>query len=164
MRRTQRRRARGFTALLVIVIVALMTLVSLTLLDQVGLDLLLVGEGRRTVEAKALADSAVFEVANDQRTGPLLPDFTSHTMAVTVRPHTGSVLASRSDRSYEGSIRLLRFVPLGESSQSWSRALVYELSIDATAANGDATDAVRTEVYKTVAVPADTVFPRRHAR
>lgn len=164
MMRRRKRRARGFTALLVIVIVALMTLVSLTLLDLVGLDLLLVGEGRRTVEAKALADSAVFEIANDQRTGPMLPDFTSDTMSVTVRPATNSVLAARSDRDYDGTIRLLRFVPLGESSQSWSRALVYELSIEASAANGDATDAVRTEVYKTVAVPSDTVFPRRHAR
>jgi Tfp pilus assembly protein PilX len=68
MRTNRSASQRGFAVILVVLIVALLSIVAVTLLDLVRVDLTIMGQNRQNFEAAAAADGALFEIWNDTRT------------------------------------------------------------------------------------------------
>lgn len=172
---------RGFALIVVVMIVAAISLVAVTLLNFVNLDVVIAGQNRKTFEARAVADCAAFEVLDHADTPGLLPDFASNNLQyVASDPHgifgaAGTAPAGTSycitpgtldkpAQDYSADVRLLRYVPLTESSLNWSRALVYELRTIGEIDNGDATSEVRAEIWRVASYAPGTLLPRIHAR
>ena len=61
-----RRSRRGFALLIVVLLAALLAVSSVALLDLVNLDLVLVGEQRKTYAARENAMGALQEIMGDQ--------------------------------------------------------------------------------------------------
>lgn len=185
-----KRGQRGFALLLVVLIVALLAVVAATLLDLVRIDLSLVGQMRRTAEARMLADGALFEVLDDQELSNHLPTLDEATLRrdivengvkdgvplddtnsayVRFDVDTGGTTDPSDDvrqplQSYSANAQFVRFGTVPESSLGLFRALVYEVSATGDVNRGQATSEVRGEIVRTVAYNRGAVLPQRHAR
>jgi hypothetical protein len=163
--RRRRSSARGFAILVVMMVVALMSVAGIALLDFVNLDLVLVGVSRVRAEATLAAEGASLEVLEDAEARNFLPDLTSTTLSAGYTPPAETPLINTAaGRSYTSEVKLLRFVPVRETSATWSRALVYEVTTVSQSRQRNATSEVRVVAYKTIAVPVGVTYPRRHAR
>ena len=149
----------------VVMLVAVLALVGVSLLELLRLDLSLVGQSRKNLEAREVAEGAVMEVVNDLDTPSLLPSIGDGSLTNDYAPRPDSPFSDPvSRRDYSARVSLLRVAPLGESSHAWSRALVYEVEVTAKINDGESTAEVRSEVFKTVAFEPGIVLPRRHYR
>lgn len=158
-------RRRGFSLFIVTFVVALLSVGALALLDQTGREADLVRRTRQLRQAESIADGAVAEVINDERTPTLLPDYSTAGLRADYSPSQSSpFFASGGLYEYSADVRLLRFVPVSETSQNWSRALVYEITALGAVDGEHTTSEVRAQVYKTITIPAGTLLPRIHAR
>lgn len=180
--RRMRRDQEGFALLVVVLIVALLAVVGATLLDLVNVDLNLVGQQRRAIEAKAVADGALLEVLDDAELSSYFPTFDDPTLRRTyvangVKDPNGTPIqldetnsayvqypGTSSERTYEANVGLVRVSKVPESSTSLFRGLVYEVSAQSKLNQGLATSEVRAEIVKKVSVGRGTVIPPRHVR
>jgi hypothetical protein len=159
-----RRNQKGFSVLIVCVVLAMAAVVAVTLLDIVRVDLTLAGNSRSNAETMIAAEGAAVELLEDSQLSAMLPGFETATLAAAYDPPPGSPYVLTVDgNKYTANIELLRFAPISESSASWSRGIVYEITTTAAQQHGEANREVKVLARKTVAVPIGTVFPRRHA-
>ncbi len=165
MRRIRKKQQGGFAIIVVVVLVALLVVMGVTLLRLVRVDMSLVGQSRRNLEAKQAAEGAAMEVLNDLNTNGILPDLTDPDLMETYTVSPQSVFnAPAQNRSYTAQVNLMRMGPMNDSSLSRSRAMVYEIQVTARYGNGASTADVRAEVYRPVTVEPGIVLPRRHFR
>lgn len=158
-------RRAGFALIVVMLLMGMMAVAGLAVIDQVHTELELVGQERRIEDSQVIADGAVMEVINDERTPNLLPDYESTNLHATYTPPTDSPYAAAAyGTNYTAEIRLLRFVPVSESSQNWTRALVYEIDATGEVDHAHVSSEVRAQVFKTISVAAGVLLPRVHAR
>lgn len=156
------RRQRGFALLTIVMVVAVMGVVAGVMMTSIGDELSMIGRRKETWAARQIADSGAREMLAD--TSAVLPDFTTAGLVTTYTTTTSAVVDPTTNSSYTGTYRLLRFVPVAESSQNWVRAFVYEVEARSQYQGNDSSSAVKAEIYRTVAVAPGTVAPRIHAR
>lgn len=179
----------GFALLIVVLIVALVGVAAVALLDIVNVDLLIVGQHRRTVDAYANAVGAMFEVTADGRIDDTVrptPKSASPSLVLTqknggvyTRDPTGvfgtQVMTSANsayvdnvgtslEEGYEATINYLGYRPLPDTGQDKILGLMYETVVVASVNNGDATKEVRAITTKPITVSNGYIPPRIHAR
>jgi hypothetical protein len=162
--RSSRSNRRGFSLLMVTMLVALVTISSLVVLDLVTNDVIMLGEERRSREAREAAEGGTMELINDEQMGDLLPDIASDTLVSTTEASSDTIFSVRPDGSqmeYEGKLSLLRMSPVLESSHARVRAVVYELEVHGHADNHESI--VQTQIYKMASASPGLLRARRHA-
>lgn len=166
MNRTHKNKSQaGFTLLVVMLVIAAMAAAGVAVLGLVDNELQTVGRSREGLEVVGIAEGGVMDAIDDDQLGSQLPDFTTPQLAITYRtPGVSPWISTAMRRSYTTQLRFLRVVPISESSQNWSRALVYEVDGTGTLDEGDVTAQVSAEVYRTISVPPGTLLPRVHAK
>jgi hypothetical protein len=182
MRGRRRSEEEGFALIVVVMIVAAISLVAVTLLNFVNLDIILTGQNRKTVEARTIADGAVFELYDRDDLADFLPDMRDANLQTVVSdPHgrfgaagtqppggsrfidpTGS--ADRPITNFTADIRFLRFGPIVNTGLNTARGLFYEIRTVGEVNNGDSTSEVRVEVRNMQAFSAGDLLTPRHAR
>ncbi len=189
MRRTKAQsKPRGFALLVVVLIVALIGVAAVALLDIVNVDLLIVGQHRQSVDAQALALGAMYEVISDSRVdGTVLPRLDTPTLryvysraqgggfvrdpagliGVTVMDATNSAYVKDSGtgvaQGYTADIDLLRLVTVQDSGVT-IRTAVWEVTVESSVSNGQATQQVRALVGRVTSGQGGLVTVGRHAR
>ena len=164
----------GFARLMVVIVVALIAIMAAALLDQVEVDLISVGEHRRTVEAKGNAIGAMGEVLNDPSLDQFLPlpqagvpqsymGFTAG--AYTYDPNNigpGATPANSAyvtnagthlENGYTANVGFLRTSQAMESAVGTIVNRVYEVDVQSSVATGRSTDEVRTEILRPIVRP-----------
>jgi Tfp pilus assembly protein PilX len=167
MKRAHRktREQAGFTLLVVMLVIAAMAAAGVAVLGLVDNEIQTVGRSREESEAVGVAEGGVMDAIDDELLGSQLPDFSTPQLTATYRtPGASPWISTAQRRSYSTQLRFLRVVPISESSQNWSRALVYEVDGTGSVVDGDATAQVSAEVYRTISVPPGTLLPRVHAK
>jgi hypothetical protein len=165
MKAARNKKQRGFALMIVMVVVALLAVAAITQLCLIVVDLNIVGHNKRSADALAVADGAVMEVIDDQRAASFLPDFTTPQLSSTYTPSPGSAFVDPwAGQNYTAGLKLLRFVPLTESSRTWSHALIYEVDALGDSSNGEGSAEIRSQIFKTVALAPGIILPRIHAR
>lgn len=179
----------GFALLIVVLIVALVGVAAVALLDIVNVDLLIVGQHRRTVDAYSNAIGAMYEVTADGRMDdtvrptPQSPSPTlvlaQKTAGVYMRDPTGAFgtqvmnntnsayvdnLGTTLEEGYEATINYLGYRPLPDTGQDKIIGLMYETVVVASVNNGDATKEIRAITTKPITVSNGYIPPRIHAR
>ncbi len=155
---------RGFSMIMVVMLLAVTSISAAVLLNTVGADIFNASIVHRTLRARSVAEGAVMEVIDDDRTRAILPDFASTALTANYTPSAQSAFKNALTGDYTASVKLLRFVPLAESSQTWSRALVYEVTADATVSNGDGGSQLSSEIFRVISIPPGIMLPFKHAR
>lgn len=155
----------GYAMLMVVLLVAMISVAAASTLDLVRIDLLMAGHERKMSEAREIGEGALMEVINDEQTPSMLPMLDDSDLQATYTPMSTSAFRdAAAGTSFTATARLLRLVPLNESSQQFSRAIVHDIQVQSDVAHGDATFEVNAQVYRTVSFRPGMVFPRRHAR
>jgi hypothetical protein len=161
----KRRHQAGYAMIVVFLLVGVMAGAGAAVLGLVDTGLNVAGRNRERAQASAIAEGAVMEVIDDDNIATVLPDYTSAGLKATYRPLGVSPWIDTSQKmTYDAEVRFLRVAPLAESSQSWSRAMVYEIDAIGSVADGDVTEEVSAEVFRTITIPAGTLLPRMHAK
>ena len=118
-------------------------------------------------EAREAAEGGLMEILNDQQFGAQLPDLDTPGLRRTYTrdgaSHFATTSAERGTQDYSATVDLVRIAPMQESSYSVVRAVIYEVRVEATAADG-MTAGVEAQVYKIASTQAGTILPRTHAR
>jgi hypothetical protein len=167
-RKFKKQNQHGFALLVVVMIVALISVIALTLLDFLQVDIAITGQNRLSSQASFVADAANIELFDHPSFEGDLPDLANPTVAVVPpaqsyvnRPNAS---ADSAPETYQGQVRLLKHVYVTESAQDITRGLVFELATVGSVNNGDATSEVRTEFMKTVTKGKGDILPQIHAR
>ena len=156
---------RGFALIIVIMLIAVLAMGGVALLTLISLDRSLVGQTRRSLEARSLSEGGTMEVINNADFATLVPKMDSNPMSTLFRPPAGSQFTDpQSGDDYQARIGLMRIVPLAESSQGLSHAVVYEVVTKARYGNGEASSELRTEIYRPVNWEGQSIMPRKHYR
>jgi hypothetical protein len=151
--------------LVTVLIVAMISVAAASTLDLVRIDLMIATHDRQATTSREVAEGAMIEVINDEQTPAMLPMLDDTDLTSTYTPPTSSpFVSSAAGHNYTATARLLRLVPLNESSQQYTRAIVHAVSVSSDVAHGEAAFTVEAEVYRTVSFKAGMVLPRRHAR
>lgn len=169
LEKNNKKRPRGFSLLIVVIIMALLALVGTVVLSVVNTEQQIIGLVRLSKEARFGAESAAREVLNDEDLPSMLPAYSTPDLVSTYVKSPGSrfdraATLGLSELSYEAEIALVRDVPIRESSLSVTRAFLYEVRVESEVAGGAGSDEVTAEVFKVFTVPAGTVLPDTHAR
>lgn len=155
---------KGFALFMVVMMVALLSIAGMALMDVVRIDLLIVGNGRQEAVAKEIAEGALMEMINDSQTPDQLPMLDDSDLTQTYTPSNQSAfLEVAHNRRFNADARLLRIVPLSESSHTYTRAVVHEVRVASDVA-GEASFELSAEVFRTATFRPGRVLPRRHAR
>ena len=163
--RPQNQNRRGFTLIIVVMLIAVMAMMGVALLNLLSLDNSLVGQSRRTIEARSIAEGGTMEVINSADLPDQLPRLEANNLSVLRTASTNSVFSEAADADdYQSKISLMRIAPLSESSQGLSRAVVYEVVTRARYGEGEATAEVRTEIYRPTSWEGQSIMPRKHYR
>jgi hypothetical protein len=187
-RRRSQPKARGFALLVVVLLVALIAVSAVALLDIVQVDLLVVGQHRRTTEAQAAAVGAMIEVVSDDTLRNQLPDLTTPNLAYRYAgPNAGLYMRDPTNRfgttvmgptnsayvrdvgtslatGYTADVELLRVGPPQDTGTTRAQAVTYEVTVVSDVNNGEATKEVRTQVQRVVAVQSGIIRTNVHAR
>jgi len=164
MRRVRRDRA-GFGMFVVVMLMAVVSVVGLSLMDVIRVDLLIVGNEAEQGRAREMAEGALMEIITDEDLPDRLPGLADPNLSAPYSPTTNSQFSeARAYSEVEATARLLRIVPLMESSHTYSRAVVHEVSVNGEVAGGAATHDVSATIYQTITFRPGIVLPRRHAR
>ncbi|MFO0723750.1 MAG: hypothetical protein U1E65_08220 [Myxococcota bacterium] len=156
---------RGFALIGIVVLTAALAIGGAILLDWVRVDLLLGNSEANTELARQTAEGAVMEVINDRDTPDQLPPLDDTDLTRSYQPSAVTAFVESSGaRTFDAELRLIRVVPLAESSMNQTRAVVHEVTATGKSGFGQSTVEVRTEIYRVVAFQPGTVLPRRHAR
>lgn len=168
-----RENRRGFTLIIVIMLIAVMAMMGVALLNLLNLDSTLVGQSRRSVQALNITKNKTMEVINNADLPNILPRLDATTLTVLHTASANSVfsegeiaingnIAMQDD--YQSKLSLMRIAPLAESSQGLSRAVVYEIVTRSRYKDGDATAEIRTEIYRPTNWEGQSIMPRKHYR
>lgn len=170
MRRRKHGGERGFALIMVVIIIAMLAVIGASVLDVVYLGALMAGEGRRSSEARFVAESGNREIVNDEEFRDRFPDFTNLETSFDPSPNSyfshDSMEGSTSAQTYRGTARLVRLAGIAETTQL-ARGIFYEVVTEASIGSSsrvDATSEVRSEVYYPTQLPPGTILPRNHAR
>ena len=163
-RRIRNHKQSGFGMFVVVLLVAVTSVVGLSLLDVIRVDLLMVGNEREERVAMEVAEGALMEVINDDLTPDTLPLLDDADLESTFTPASASAFSHSGRQEFTANAQLLRIVPLAESSHTYSRAVVHEVGVEARVGGGAASYQLNAEIYRTVTFRPGTVLPRRHAR
>ena|GEM_PF-2654098 len=156
---------RGFTMIVVIMIVAILAVMGVALLNLLNLDNNLVGQSRRGLHARDIAMGGTVEVINMSNLTNVLPKVTDPNLSVLIQANEASAFSvSDNADDYQARVSFMRVVPLTESSQGLSRAVVYEIVTRSRYENGEATSEVRTEIYRPASWEGQSIQPKRHYR
>ena len=172
--RTPRPGQRGFALFVVTIIVALVAIMAVSLLDQVGLDVIMAGEHRKMGMARANSIGGMTEVLSDATLLPNLPNTTDPTLTYRYIDYDGanyrrdpdgintvvtegesayfSDMGTPVEQAYRSSARLLRLGPQMDTGVNRGQALVYEVWTESSINRADVTSQVRTEVWRTISV------------
>lgn len=153
---------RGFAMLVVIIIAALLAMLAGSLMQLVQGDLSMVGQARRSFEARDVAEAGAAEVLNDLDFVASYPAMDSASLSVDYP--TGASNVIREGKTYTGAVRLLRIGPATESSLEQTRVLTYEVLATGEANAGAARSEVVSEVLRAVAYPRGWAPDERHYR
>ncbi|MCC7383005.1 MAG: hypothetical protein IT384_14295 [Deltaproteobacteria bacterium] len=161
----RRQAKRGFSLVVVTVVLAVMSVAAVMLMNMLGLDLDMVGTHRKAFQAHGVAEAALIETINSRDVALSAPTFTTPGLVFKFDAPAASALKDSSlGQDYRVQIRLLRVAPMAESSITWSRALIYEATARAEAAHGDAEAEVVGEVFRIVSITPGTQLPQMHGR
>lgn len=164
-KRSPRANQRGFGLFVVVLVMAAVSVVGLSMLDVIKLDILIAGHERHAAEARMVAEAGLGEALNDARLVQALPMLEDEDLTEVFEADASSPFADHAaGEDYQVTGRLLRVVPLAESSNTFSRVVVHEVTVRGTSHDGDASHQVAAEVYRSVAMRPGLVIPRRHAR
>ncbi len=188
-RRPKTSREGGFALLVIVLIVALIGVAAVALLDIVNVDLLIVGQHRRTVDAHSVAMGAMYEVLGDQRLdGTVFPlpntpqlsyqyagkqganyvrDPQGRFSTTAMNPNNSAFiknLGTPVEEGYSADIALIRMGPPEDTGLNTARDLVYEVRVIADVGNGDATKEVRATTSRRVAMATGRQITPVHAR
>ncbi|MCK6545823.1 hypothetical protein L6R52_08140 [Myxococcota bacterium] len=182
MRARRRPEEQGFALIVVVMIVAAISLVAVTLLNFVNLDIILTGQARRTIEARTIADGAAYEIYDRDDLGDFLPDMRSNALqtvlsdprnmfggGVQAIPGGSQFIdpngtADRPPTTFTADIRFLRYGPIVNTGLNTARGLYYEIRTIGEVNNGESTSEVRVEVRNMQAFSAGDLLTPRHAR
>ena len=172
---------RGFALLMVVIIVALIAIMAAALLDQVQVDLVSVGEHRRTLEAKGNAQGAMGEVLTDPRLDLFMPhpmsglaasymsfDGTNYIYDGSgVGPGTqvanSAYVTDAGTNVHNGYVANLGFLRRSHATESAIGTvvhLVYEVDVESSISTGRATGEARTEISRPVVRPDGALWNR----
>lgn len=126
---------RGFSLLVVLMVVGVVMSAALGVYIAVERDATLAGEARRRREALETVEGGLSEIINDRRLLGLLPTAPGEAAMIRYVAPTDSAFEGSGD-TYEGEIRLVRAAPVLESSQRRLRALIYEVRVRAVEDSG----------------------------
>jgi len=155
----------GFTLFVVIMLVAILAMAGMSLLNLIRVDLSLVGQSRSNIVARELAEGGLMEIINDGALPATAPSISSPSLSVPYPPPAGSRFVDPAEaKTYTGEVNLLRLVPLSESSQGLTRAVVYEVGVTSSYRDGQSTAELNAEIYRVVSWAPGTVLPSRHYR
>lgn len=192
MKRRESHNKRGFALLFIVMVVAIVAVAAAALLDIVDVDLLIVGEHRRSAIAEAVAEGAIKEIQADILKAPLLPTSDSPNMEVRyaaidvsgdfvrdpdglaggplVLDEVSSAYVSNNSftnaslrQGYTAQLRLLRTGPPIGSGLNTVKAVVYEIRARSSVNSGQATDDVLAETFIFATAQRGTVG-QAHAR
>ena len=172
-RRGRRPESRGFALFVVTIVVALVAIMALSLLDQVGIDLIIAGEHRKTRIARDDGIGAMTEVLSDTTLLPSLPSVDAPNLRYRYidddglggyvrdpdglsQPVTSAESAffydigTSSERAYRANVRLVRFARPPDTGLNKVGALVYEVWLESSVNQGEATSQVRAEVWRPI--------------
>ena len=160
-----RKGRRGVTLIVVILLVAVLAMMGMSLIRLIQMDLTLVGQSSRNLEAREIAEGGVNEVINDIALPASLPDLDSANLCsnYVVPPGRVSPFLGQN-RSYGATIGLMRIAPLPESSHGHARAMVYEIGVVSQYRGGVSTADIRAEVYRPIARDPGVLLPDKHCR
>lgn len=172
-RRGHRPKARGFALFVVTVVVALVAVMAISLLDQVGLDLIIAGEHRKTRIARDDGVGAMTEVLSDDTLLSNLPNADAPNLRYRYIDRDGTSayvrdpdglstpvsagesayfhdVGTSAERAYRSNVRLVRFARPPDTGLNKVGALVYEVWLEASVNQGEATSQVRTEIWRPI--------------
>lgn len=183
---------RGFALLVVVLIVALIGVSAVALLDIVNVDLLIVGQHRRSVDVQAVALGAMEEVMGDQRLAPVTvwPMFNTPNLRYRYAGQTGANspyfrdpngnfaispmdstnsayvknLGTSAEEGYEADINLIRMGPPEDTGLNTARELTYEIRVVAALNGGEASKEVRATTSRRVGMNNGRQITPVHAR
>jgi len=115
------------------------------------------------VDAREVAEGALMEIINDEDTPNRLPMLDAPNLRVEHTAGTNSPFSDNT-RRVTATAELLRIVPITESSHTYSRAIVHEISVESDVAHGESGFEVSAEIYRTASFRPGMVLPRRHSR
>jgi hypothetical protein len=165
MDKKTRNKKKGFTLIIVIMLIAVMAMAGIALLNLISLDHSLIGQTRRSLHARSISEGGTMEVINNSDFTSIAPAIDAPTLSTIVRPFAGSAFANTiSGDDYQARVAFLRIVPLSESSQGLSQAVVYEVVTRSRYGSGEASAELRTEIYRPVNWEGQSIMPRKHYR
>ncbi len=142
-----------------------MAMMGVALMNLISLDNSLVGQTRRSIQARTIAEGGTMEVINTADFSALVPRFDGATLSAIYTPAAASVFSEAPDADdYQSKVSLMRIAPIAESSQGLSRAVVYEIVTRSRYKDGQATAEIRTEVYRSTNWEGQSIMPRKHYR
>jgi hypothetical protein len=161
-----RRSGRGYALILVVMIVALLALAAVTLLDLIRVDLSMTGRYERSLEARAIADGALFEVFDDVETK--YPDSPSARAYGPARAAKSAFVRPASSDGpaldYSAEACWLSLAPLPGSSLLDAAGLWYQVRTISDVGGGEASAEERLEAVRPVVVRNGTFLPHAHCR
>jgi hypothetical protein len=164
-----RRDRRGFSLLVVMLVMALLAVIGVIVLSLVQADVEILGIERVSNEARYGAEGAGMEVLNDDDLTKMLPGYAAEDLMSPYTKSAGSAFDRESTMGlseihYDAEVYLVRDTPVHESSLTVTRAFLYQIELEARVNGGAASDEVHAEIYKVFTMPAGTVLPDKHAR
>jgi hypothetical protein len=193
MRRNRRSKdQRGFALIIVVLIVALLSIVAVTLLDLVKVDLTITGQNRKNFEARMVTEGALYEIFDDARTqypsdlvnwrwvaanpnnllgGGALgqPASSGSGCGVAGSPCTNSAFyrPASSDlpaQDYAADVCWMSKGPMLDTDLLQSQAVVYQIRVIGEVNNGESTAEHRLEVYRPITIAQGHEIPNYHCR
>lgn len=163
----KRSNQRGFALVTVVMLVSLATVSAMVLLDVIETDIDIRGNERRAREARLAAEGGLMELMNDQDILGIMPTPDDPSSSTTYTPATDSHFADEESRygelSYQAEIRLVRIAPMLESSHNTVRAVIYDVTVEATV-DGRTGAGAEAEVFKAASSRVGVIQPRIHGR
>lgn len=144
--RARARSKRGFSLLVVTLVIAVSLVTAMGVYQALQSDARLAGEARRREEARELVEGGLSELLNDRRLMGFMPTEPGEAAAFSYSAPSPSAFEG-SGSAYTGKVRFVRTTPALESSQSRLQAIVYEVSIAGEQSAGR-TSEVEAVVYR----------------
>jgi hypothetical protein len=185
---------RGFALIIVVLIVALLSIVAVTLLDLVKVDLTITGQNRKNFEARAVADGALYEVFDDLRTqypanlvnwhwiaanpnnllndagGPVgNPAASGAGCGIAGSPCSNSAYyrpagVDNPTQDYAADVGWLSTGPVLNTGLNTAIAIYYQVRVVGEVNNGESTAEDRAEVSHPITIQNGTFIPHFHCR
>ena len=165
---TGRSDRRGFSLIIVLIVVALLAVLGTIVLSMVTNDEQILGAERMAKEARFGAEGAAMEILNDDDLPTMLPSYASSLKTTYLKSNNSAfnrpATQGQAKLQYDATIALVRDTAVLESSLTVTRAFLYEVNVESRSNGGEASDEVNVEIYKVFTMPAGTVLPDLHSR